>query len=162
MRRTQSPILQENLDTYGTLQLINYIRSCVGEGAEAVLPTLATRPWADDAFFLPTLAGDGMLSHDWDEAGAWSSSPTEASGSGANASQAQEENAVAMRAAVLALQAALLDEPSTSVPSTAAQGKTQSGSPPASAQVDAAYFESYSFFDIHRDMLSDKVGWAMR
>ncbi|KFM23394.1 putative protein arginine N-methyltransferase 3 [Auxenochlorella protothecoides] len=148
---------QENLDTYGTLQLINYIRGCAGEGAEAVLPTLATRPWADDAFFLPTLAGDGMLSHDWDEEGAWSASPAEASGCGANACQAQEENAVAMRAAVLALQAALLDEPSTPVPSTAAQGKTQSGGPPASARVDAAYFESYSFFDIHRDMLSDKA-----
>lgn len=25
-------------------------------------------------------------------------------------------------------------------------------------QVDAAYFDSYSYFDIHHEMLSDKVG----
>lgn len=149
--------LQENLDTYGTLQLINYLRSRAGEQASTVLACLGSRPWGDDAFLLPTAPGDGLLSCDWDETDAWDPPQAGSSSSGANGVQDREESAAAMRAAVMALQAALLDDPPPPKASSAPKGSLSADSPP-SAQVDAAYFESYSFFDIHRTMLDDKVG----
>lgn len=36
-------------------------------------------------------------------------------------------------------------------------GAAAAGSGSAGCRVDAAYFDSYSYFDIHQEMLSDKV-----
>ena len=44
----------------------------------------------------------------------------------------------------------------------ASGGGSGSGMAPGSAGVDAAYFESYSYFDIHREMLGDKVRCGAR
>lgn len=56
--------------------------------------------------------------------------------------------------------------PSTSVAAaaaeTAAKGKAAGEGLSEADRIDASYFESYSFFDIHREMLGDKVGAVRR
>lgn len=161
-----------SLDTYGTIKLINFLRRQGKEGAKSALALDASagaRPWDADEYFAPVLEDDAMLSYDWEgddeEEPAASSAALgkQALPDGAGSAEALEMENAALKAAVQALQAALLAD--TEAPGSAQTGQTKAGDAgvaDAAARVDNAYFDSYSFFDIHREMLSDKVpplGW---
>lgn len=131
-------------------------------------------PWQSDEYMRPVLVEDELLLHDWEEenegaAGA-ASVPT------SSAAQLQREND-ALRSALAAMQELALQDdalnrlvqeqrssqaaaPSKPYDDLAAEAGPSTVPTPeaaAAAAVDATYFESYSFFDIHREMLGDKV-----
>lgn len=169
---------------YDIFKVINYIRTEVAAGRDP-RPTLtsttnASSPWDDDSYLTPALPDDGLLLHDWDlswdeqEEAAKAPLPSED-----DAARLVAENQ-ALRAALDALQSLALQEPQAlqelseerrqsagatgaGAPSTSAGTKGFSSLPPPeatlpaiSARVDAAYFDSYSSFDIHRQMLADQ------
>lgn len=154
---------------YGTIKLINYLRKQGKEGAESALAldkSACARPWDADEYFAPVLEDDALLSYDWegdDEEGEEPASSAAPFGKqtlpgGSSGAEALETENAALKAAVQALQAALLAD--TEVPGSAQADQAKAGdatAADAAARVDDAYFDSYSFFDIHREMLSDKV-----
>lgn len=70
-----SQAVQERLDEYGIIRLINYIRSEVAAGKNP-LPVLAAGgssgavPWLDDQYLVPTMKDDAMLSYDFEDVAA--------------------------------------------------------------------------------------------
>ncbi len=149
--------------------------------ALATAPRGAAAPWRADALLAPALADDSLLFHDWEEEAEGAGG--EAGGDAAGGPGANAADDDALRAAVDAVRAlaleggdalrSLLGDAAAARPPTAAG----SAAPPdadaaapapldpaaaaaaaakaAAAEVDARYFESYSFFEIHRDMLAD-------
>jgi protein arginine N-methyltransferase 3 len=106
------------------------------------------RPWAGDEHLQPVLPDDEMLLHDWEPAadgGGFAADPAE---------QLEAENE-GLRAALAALQELVLQDGASSAMPAAPRGPAAEAA--ASSLVDATYFDSYSFFDIHREMLSDRV-----
>lgn len=94
-----------------------------------------------------------------------------AGGDGASTSDGRAEEATKAAAeagAAAAAQVRIGTEAAAAAAATAA-AEADGGDPEAAAaaaiaaarakKVDAAYFDSYSYFDIHRDMLGDKVGF---
>jgi protein arginine N-methyltransferase 3 len=166
---------------YDTIKLINYIRAQAASGAPpaAVVAELEAaaaageRPWGGDAHLTPVLPDDELLLHEWES--------DDEGGPAAAAAALAEENE-GLRAALAALQelavhgdglrSLLLAErgaaggaaeaptpaPAPGAPSPAAPpADAASAADAAASRVDAAYFDSYSFFDIHREMLSDRA-----
>jgi protein arginine N-methyltransferase 3 len=151
----------------------------------AAAPRGAAAPWRADALLAPALADDALLFHDWEEeaegAGDEASGDT-AGGPGANAADDDALRAAVDAVRALALEGgdalrSLLGDAAAARPPTASSGAppaaagtaaaaasapaldpaaaAASAAKAAAAEVDARYFESYSFFEIHRDMLAD-------
>ncbi|GIL79699.1 hypothetical protein Vretimale_12350, partial [Volvox reticuliferus] len=205
--------LQERLDEYGIIRVINYIRSEVAAGRDP-RPALAAgggggggAAWLDDRYLVPAMEDDALLFYDFEDVAAGTAA--EAGSGGPEASVARpsttgeggdsavelarlrEENEVLRGALKMMRQEFLPEElreaegdeglftsgaaacaaradgneagPSTSAPPPGAQPAADTEAAAAAAiaaakarKVDAAYFDSYSYFDIHREMLGDK------
>ena len=126
--------------------------------------------WNDDYYLTPVLENDEYLLHDWED--------IHCSGGNTSNSIVNADNAAAAAAAAAAEAASLLEDmrqlaledPSVRELLLSSQGAnvgdevdnkaTSSSRHPDEKEkedIDARYFDSYSFFDIHRTMLSDKV-----
>ncbi|KAG2501748.1 hypothetical protein HYH03_000248 [Edaphochlamys debaryana] len=199
--------IQEGLDEYGIIRVINYCRTEVAAGRDPLSVFAAAggaagpQPWRDDRYLVPALEDDALLCYDFEEvaaaaaAAAAGAGPSGSGGAAAAPSAAElaalrSENE-ALRAALEAMRNEFLPEelreggegPSTSAAAGDAGGASTSGGAAAEAaaaaagldpeaaeaaavaaaaaadkakKVDQAYFESYSYFDIHREMLGDK------
>lgn len=136
---------------YDTLRLINYIRSKrsmhedprdVLEGVEAGGPF----PWDDDAYLVPVMENDAMLFHDW----------TDEEEEGVGGDDAEE-------IAGALVEGLDLNDPAIVelLASRGRSGDVITGNEGAGkvneTRVDDLYFESYGYFDIHREMLQDGV-----
>jgi len=175
--------LQNEASEYVTLKVINYIRAEIAAGRDPrPLQTShspkTSAPWSDDSFLCPILANDELLLHDW--AAEQPSLETTA-----ETVDCEEENMAAMfedmkqlamsdpavRDLLLAASGgptgaemsskhdAQIDIPCSDDDADEISGSDTAAKAAASnaAAIDATYFESYSFFDIHRFMLSDRV-----
>lgn len=181
--------LQHGLDQVCTIRLINYIRTAVGAGQDPV-PGLAgsQQAWqTDDSYLQPVLADDELMFYDWEqEEEGEQEDGQQACGSAAagqvqpfaasSQQRLQEENE-ALRGMVEALKAVVLQGEGVSElvadQSADAEGGASAGGASdstvaaeqsqdcAAAAIDASYFDSYSTFDIHREMLADKVSLAV-
>ncbi len=165
-----------------TLKAINYIRTEVAAGRDP-RPTLtstaatSSTPWSDDAYLCPVLANDELLFHDWAaEQPSLETADTTNNGEDDIAAMLEDMKQLAMSdPAVRDLLLAVSGGGGTAAAIAAAQNDISSsdndddsdsddsakGAAAAAASnaaaIDATYFESYSFFDIHRDMLSDRI-----
>ena len=144
----------------------------------------AASPWHDDSFLRPVLDNDELLFHDWEEEGdqEGSSDATVAPGDDDVASLLEDMRQLAMQdPSVMELLLAQGGAVGADGASTSAdlngnadavdeddseeseeeedeESATAAAAAAASAAaIDETYFESYSFFDIHRDMLSDRT-----
>ena len=52
---------RHNLDFYGTIKLVNYVRTYAAQGVDAALDVSDPRLWQDDKFLQPVLDDDVML-----------------------------------------------------------------------------------------------------
>ncbi|KXZ55523.1 hypothetical protein GPECTOR_2g1072 [Gonium pectorale] len=128
--------IQERLDEYGIIRVINYIRSEVAAGRDP-LPALASTSgragggggaaaWSDDRYLVPAMEDDALLFYDFEEVAAAAAAAAGSEGAGpsgsgagpgagaattaaAEASRLREENA-ALRAALEAMRQAFLPE----------------------------------------------------
>lgn len=119
--------------------------------------SLESGPWQEDAYLKPVLDNDELLLHEWDEE------------EGAAAPHVEPDEDLASLMEEMKLLAAQDDSVRELLASSGDQANGASSSQPQpvaaaeqskdaeAARIDDNYFESYSFFDIHREMLSDKV-----
>ncbi|KAK9823570.1 hypothetical protein WJX72_003898 [[Myrmecia] bisecta] len=158
--------IQAHLDDYSTIRCINFIRSEVAAGRDP-LPALAeaagapgqgARPWDDDKYLQPVLAEDALLFHDFGDEDTAPGGPgdpevahmfrEEAADAGPSRGESTPDDAQP---------AEPVGQPANALV-VPGKGKAKLGSRSAEAErVDRSYFDSYSYFDIHREMLSDKV-----
>ncbi|KAI3435512.1 hypothetical protein D9Q98_001578 [Chlorella vulgaris] len=176
---------QHGLDQVCTIRLINYIRTAVGAGQDPV-PGLAgsQQAWqTDDSYLQPVLADDELMFYDWEQEEEGEQEDGQQAGVSAAAGQVQpsaatsqqrlQEENEALRGMVESLKAVVLQGEGVSElvadQSADAEGGASAGGASdstaaaeqsqdcAAAAIDASYFDSYSTFDIHREMLADKV-----
>eukprot|EP00854_Cymbomonas_tetramitiformis_P004292 gene4292-5281_t len=167
-----------DLDFYHMLQIINYIRSevdnnkCIlcGEAfpnRELLLEHMTQKEhfklpdaqkWSDEAYLIPKLESDPLL-FGLDEA--FNASEEEAQGAG----ESSEDLTARLRTENQGLHTELQDvrlqggsglRGVRSTPGTS-EGAQQSEADRKRAEVDDDYFLGYSYFGIHREMLSDKM-----
>ena len=141
----------KNMDEYGRIKAINCMRAmCLGGASpEDIIAEASKGAALDDAYLKPALAEDPLLfevDYDGDD---------DAGDESDDARDLQTENAL-LRAQLAqcqeALQRALLAEKSVVVAKAEAPASEE-----APAMKDAYYFDSYSHFDIHEEMLRDAV-----
>ena len=165
------------LGFYGGMRLVNFARREVqaGKPTDAIVAAIkGGGGWlADDAHLIPALEGDmllqelpGVLGLDMDDDDDFAHDVDGVSEGGAARDALVQENAE-LKATVAHLQSALaaageaLGGSSGGVgdahksPSDA-RASTPEGQRRRRVQVDKNYFDSYSYMDIHRDMLSDR------
>jgi type I protein arginine methyltransferase len=148
---------------------------------------LSAAPWSDDAFLCPVLANDELLLHDWaaeqpsleptnssnakneeDDMAAMLEDMKQLAMSDhairdlllAASGGASTSAAAGIISSKHLAQNEIMSSDDESDGSSSGDDSTTAAKAAASknaAAIDATYFESYSFFDIHRDMLSDRV-----
>lgn len=172
--------LQTAASEYDTLKVINYIRTEVAAGRDpkpalaASTPSDASVPWQDDSFLRPVLDNDELLFHDWEAEGIQEGGTEATIAPGDDvASLLEDMRQLAMEDPSIIDFLVSQTAPDGSYPSTSKSNgretelksenssedeeEDQDAAAAAAAAIDATYFESYSFFDIHREMLSDRV-----
>ncbi|KAG7670172.1 hypothetical protein Ndes2526A_g06504 [Nannochloris sp. 'desiccata'] len=162
---------------YVTLKVINYIRTEVAAGRDprpllTLVSSNTSAPWSDDAFLCPVLANDELLLHDWAAEQPLLETDAEAVNEEDDMAAMFEDmkqlamTDPALRDLLLAASGGTAgaemrcnhDISSSDDASESSDGDTAAKAAAFNAAaIDATYFESYSFFDIHRDMLSDRV-----
>ncbi|XP_030579979.1 protein arginine N-methyltransferase 3 [Archocentrus centrarchus] len=154
-------IRKYNLDDYGYIKMINFIRSTKCKASSlAGLPD-APLPWESEAFLQPVLQDDPLLQADPEELCGSDGPRAEGHGALLHRAQAAEERA---RCSEEALARAMDDLHKLKV---LAQGlvlnveTNRSGNLGAVSELredeDEAYFSSYGHYSIHEEMLKDKV-----
>ena len=150
------------MDLYETIQFINYLRKQGPEGAAALVRSLpgeptGTAPWQQDEHLVPALEADALLSHDWEE-------DEEAEAAAGPDPAALEEQRRRVEELLRADDPSIVEELQQLAASGAEPGREAGRTAVSSAEaaqnkddVDDAYFDSYSSFEIHHQMLSDKV-----
>lgn len=178
-RRLNSFSLQNEASEYVTLKVINYIRTEIAAGRDprpsltSFSPNNTSAPWSDDAFLCPVIANDELLLHDWAaEQPSLETASETVNEEDTMAAMFEDMKQLAMtdpaiKDLLLAASGGTAgaagmsskhdissseDDHEISDSDTAAKAAASSA-----AAIDDTYFESYSFFDIHRDMLSDRV-----
>jgi len=156
--------MQFSLSFYDTIRLINYIRCERSKGRDPrssleLLDALSGPfPWEDDAYLVPVLENDAMMFFDWSE----TSNERGVEGLGG------EERLDLIQEQVQGLD---LNDPAILelIASASANIHQNMGSKDEDKDgsrvdtryiteaIDDDYFTSYSFFDIHREMLEDAV-----
>ncbi|XP_071771485.1 protein arginine N-methyltransferase 3 [Centroberyx gerrardi] len=157
-------IRRHNLDDYGYIKMINFIRSTSCSAASLTGLPDAAPPWDSEAFLRPVLQDDPLLQTD----------PEELCGSEGSGAQSQSHDALLQRAQAAeervcrseeALARAMDDLHKLKLLAqglvlNAGSGRG-SGNPGAVAELredeDEAYFSSYGHYGIHEEMLKDKV-----
>ncbi|PRW18336.1 putative arginine N-methyltransferase 3 [Chlorella sorokiniana] len=151
---------------------------------EGTAPGSAAAPWLDDRYLQPAIMDDELLFHDWegDDEEMAEAAAAQGAGSAAAAAASPPELAAlraeneALRGMLEAMRSVVLaDEGMRELAAEAAQqrgGAGQASTAAAAAaggggaavqeddeakRIDESYFDSYSTFDIHREMLADKV-----
>ena len=163
--------------------MINYIRREVAAGRDPrpaltssssldATATATAAPWQDDEYLRPVLENDELMFHDWDvevDGGVAANTITEETTTADDDVTAMLEDMHQMALedpAVrdLLLMAASQDPTSKDDDDDSENNKTEDVTTTAAAaaaaeaaDIDATYFESYSFFDIHKEMLSDRA-----
>ncbi|KAF6259626.1 S-adenosyl-L-methionine-dependent methyltransferase [Scenedesmus sp. NREL 46B-D3] len=149
--------IERRLDDYDTIRVINFIRREVAAGRDPLPALVASgqqqeesgKPWAGDEYLNPTLPDDPLITYDYEEQQQLELELgqlgiTRCGGRGS----CQQ---LLVRAA--ADDAAAAPGPSSSS-RRAPHAAVNAGA--AAAAVDTQYYDSYSGFDIHQEMLSDK------
>lgn len=144
------------------IQLINYVRKHSNDDdiVERIqtIPVQEPGPWESEDYLVPVLDDDALLSHAWEEG---DDDEVDDVDEGEQRRRLQEVLGTRDTASMDELQemlASMFDERET-------EGKEKNGSASQtttathseSKEVDQAYFDSYSSFDIHQQMLADKV-----
>ncbi|CAL8351641.1 unnamed protein product [Merluccius merluccius] len=154
-------IRKHNLDDYGYIKLINYLRSTNGSRVDVTGLSEGPLPWDSEDFLRPVLQDDPLLQTDPEELlGPVSSAPDQ--GAVQRRAQSAEERVQRAEEAV----ARLMDDMHTL--KTLAQGLVLNADtgrahgrlgPVAELREDEddAYFSSYGHYGIHQEMLKDKV-----
>ena len=132
-----------NLDYYGAIRLINYVRSCVKSGKK-VLP-IDPKIFKDDSFLVPVLENDSLCADIQIE-----EEDRDKPHSGSDDIEKQLSDLKQAFAQYKAFVSNTLREKETDT------DKGGDGDEARKA-VDAGYFEAYGFNDIHETMLKDTV-----
>lgn len=148
---TAPPQVPGGLSQYNTIKVINFIRKHVAEGKDplAALEDLNSFPWDNDVHLQPVLENDEFLFHDWEE-----EAGGEALLAGSVIGALEQEN-IQLKEALRTLQELVLTDLEEDEKSEKRQQPQERED--ANRAIDETYFDSYSYFDIHRDMLSDRV-----
>uniref|UniRef100_A0AAV2LL55 type I protein arginine methyltransferase n=1 Tax=Knipowitschia caucasica TaxID=637954 RepID=A0AAV2LL55_KNICA len=157
-------IFKHNLDDYGFIKMINYIRSTsCSPGSLSGLPQVPV-PWDSEDFLRPVLQDDLLLQTDPEELCSISpASPTSPSPHHALLQRASEAEERAKRAeealsrATDDLHQLRLLAQGLVLNSDSGRGRTLGPVSELREEEDQAYFSSYSHFSIHADMLKDRV-----
>ncbi|CEM34870.1 unnamed protein product [Vitrella brassicaformis CCMP3155] len=145
---------------YHRLSLVNYLRHAQKDGRDvkqvASAITKDSPFWMDDKYLQPVMADDRLLwdtdgDEEWEDAGAYE---------GASAAQLggpseSEERIAALTEQLMRARAVIARL--TSEQDEGEDGNTQRGRGPFRAPEDSAYFDSYSYDAIHREMIMDEV-----
>uniref|UniRef100_A0A061SNI7 type I protein arginine methyltransferase n=1 Tax=Tetraselmis sp. GSL018 TaxID=582737 RepID=A0A061SNI7_9CHLO len=167
-------VRRHGLSEYQAIKCVNYIRDGLSRGAEVstLLSALESAgnnpekcPFKDDKWLTPVLEDDGLLFYDFEDIAAEGSCRGEEPAAGANVSVREliEENQK-LRDAFAELKWSILPEElheegkENGDPPTVERPPVPRRAPisPENLRVDRSYFEGYGYFDIHREMLSDK------
>ncbi|XP_049764980.1 protein arginine N-methyltransferase 1 [Schistocerca cancellata] len=166
-----------NMDCYDYIKLINYIRTNKIEASEVM--QLSDRVWNDDRFLKPVLEDDTFLMIDFDEIEA-GVLPPPASANGKGEAKGDAENHSIIMQQVDELQDtvkelmnqlqerdACLERMAQDMQNMREVAKKiigaddvnlqQDSVKSVSAEADDSYFQTYAHFDIHHQMLSDRV-----
>lgn len=161
---------QHTLGDYDVIKCINFIRSRVKAGADP-LPLLVQGPsaFADDEFLQPILPDDALMFHDFGhdpDLGAAQAAEQPSLERRVRELESENETLLEMLRDlhVQALPEELRDEASDGDAAVGRAGPSaaphEEVGPAAAANerdVDRQYFDSYSYFDIHREMLEDRT-----
>lgn len=158
---------QANATEYDMIKLINYIRSEVASGRdprdEIKLSTNHNKeikvPWDSEHYLTPVMEDDLYVFFDWND------ETTDGSMTLDTLVLAKEDTE--LQELLSEMQEIALRDPTVQDVLTVpflkedrvlqkAKSTSEKGSE-SNKQIDQTYFESYSFFDIHRDMLADKA-----
>ncbi|XP_033972858.1 protein arginine N-methyltransferase 3 isoform X1 [Trematomus bernacchii] len=151
---------KHNLDDYGYIKMINFIRSTKCDAAcLAGLPD-GPLPWESEDFLRPVIQDDPLLQTDPEDL-CEGSSLSACQSSGAKSHDAQEQR---VQAAEDALTRSLEDMQKLKLLVQGLVMNTDTGRPGNLGTVaelredeDEAYFSSYGHYSIHEEMLKDKV-----
>ncbi|KFY26342.1 hypothetical protein V493_04156 [Pseudogymnoascus sp. VKM F-4281 (FW-2241)] len=147
-----------SLDFYGTIKLVNYIRTVVRDG-QTTLPDVARADFEDDKFMMPVLQDDALL-FNLDDLPPASKQSDEPAADDRNllvrVAELEEELRKTQfqfedyRSVVKKTLTDRWNDNSTDQSAAVAE-------PPAERDDDSHYFTSYSYNDIHETMLKDTV-----
>eukprot|EP00192_Tetraselmis_astigmatica_P003868 CAMPEP_0117670264 /NCGR_PEP_ID=MMETSP0804-20121206/12640_1 /TAXON_ID=1074897 /ORGANISM="Tetraselmis astigmatica, Strain CCMP880" /LENGTH=572 /DNA_ID=CAMNT_0005478511 /DNA_START=129 /DNA_END=1844 /DNA_ORIENTATION=+ len=171
---------KHSLTDYDCIKCVNFIRAVVKEGSDP-LPRLQAGEvscFADDKWLAPVLQDDGLMFYDYQVEA--DKRPCRPEGDAAGPSKGKEaaepghtavselllENQM-LREALAELKWSVLPEelqeteakqqqPPPALKGPASGKESKVAATAEQQRVDKSYFESYSYFDIHREMLSDK------
>jgi protein arginine N-methyltransferase 3 len=138
---------------------VNYIRSERQNGMDprpllAALPLTGPWPWKNDVYLVPVIENDAMMLYDWGEKDEGCKDGDDDESFRLNLVQEQVQGMDLNDPAVLELIASASRGPKEHIHN---DDDIQLTSKDLTDIIDNSYFTSYAFFDIHREMLQDKV-----
>lgn len=160
-------IRKHNLDDYGYIKMINFIRSTKCETSGLLGLPIAPLPWDSEEFLRPVLQDDPLLQTDPEELCGIDASASRSSGVSSHDALLQRVLAAEERArrSEEALSRAmddlhklrLLAQGLVLNAETSREGKHLGTVSELREDEDEAYFSSYGHYSIHEEMLKDKV-----